>query len=52
MDSKYQKYAKRVGYKKKGSIWIDSLGFPVSESEIRDSFHELEKIMETNNGSV
>jgi len=46
MDSKYQRYAKRVGFKKKGSLWIDPQGFPTSEAEIKQSYDEIEKIME------
>ena len=45
MESKYITYAKRVGYKKKGSMWYDKMGFIVSEKEIKDSLDEIVRIV-------
>ena len=45
MESRYVAYAKRVGYKKKGSLWYDKMGFIVSEKEIKDSLDEIVRIV-------
>lgn len=45
MEFKYTNYAKRVGYKKKNNLWYDSMGFIVSEEEIKNSYNELERIV-------
>lgn len=39
-----EKFAKKAGFKKKQGIYYDSLGFFVSEKEIKDYYEEINRI--------
>lgn len=44
-----EKFAKKAGFKKKQSIYYDSLGFFISEKEIRDCYEEISRILNREN---
>lgn len=44
MESKYNNFAKKVGFKKKNGLYYDKLGFVVNESDIKQMYSEIERI--------